>query len=319
MYWKTIRHASVAMLALAAMGAAHAGPIDPMLIAGVNNIEDRSGELVYSCDPNAAVGSQCTQKSINDLIRITPDPVTGEFDIFVGVLDFENVNGNAIGANRQLSGIFALKFDGAVINPIGATIVLQTSVGADIFAEIFGYDLTTAPLDKGAADDAIAVVFQHDDRVTQGELSGGTFASSEAAAQLGDLTAILGTVAATDFFESQIVNPNAGIVGGGAAGSTDQLFNFSFALSFQYYGFTGDYVEDLVSSTRLSTFTMTTGDIVGSGSHTKPAGQALAANQFHNGNDIQAEFFRVPEPATLGLIALSLLAAGAVTRRRSTV
>lgn len=318
MYWKTIRHASVAMLALVAMGAAHAGPIDPMLIGGVNNIEDRSGELVYSCDPRAAAGSQCTLKTVGDLIRITPDPVTGVFDIFVGVLDFENVNGVAIGDDRQLTGIFALKFDGTVFNGL-SNIVVQTPVGADIFEEIFGYDLTTAPSDKGTADDVIAVIHQHDDRVTQGELSGGTFASAEASAQLGDLAAILGIVASDDFFESLPINPNAGIVGGGAAGSTDQLFNFAFALSFQYYGFSGDYAEDKVSVTRLSDFSLVTADIVGSGSHTKPAGQALAANQFHNGNDIQAEFFRVPEPATLGLIALSLLAAGAVTRRRSTV
>jgi len=315
--YKALRTASVVALSLGAVQLAHAGPIDSMLVGGINTIEDRSGEIVFECDPSLTAGSQCTQRDIGDTVRLTPDPVTGVFDIFVGVLDFENINGVAVGANRQLTGLFAVKFDGTT--GLGGSVVINEPVGPDIFEEIFGIDLTTdVPLDEGSADDVLAVFFQHNDRVAQGELSDTTdddFDNAVDAAKLGDLAAVVGLVEDDDFFDAQILNANAGIVGGGTAGDQTQLFNLAFGLSFQHFGFTGEFVPGAIAVDRLRDGVQIFADVGGTGSNTKAAGQEVDTDVFHIGNDIQAQFQRIPEPGTLGLLGLGLLAAGAAARR----
>lgn len=314
---KTLLALSFAGLTFAG-GQALAGPIDPLLVGGLNVIEDTSGEIVYRCADDASTSlDRCRQLTAQDTIQNAPGSVeAGTFDVVAGILDFGRINGTELGGtNKQFSGLFATKLDGLVFNGFN-NIVVQTAVGADLFQAIFGIDLNTVALDQGTPDDVVGLFYQDNGRATIDALTNGTFADAVAATSAGTFAAAVGLVADTDFFQASPQNPNSTIPGGGTAGNQTTLLNIAFALTFQAYELSGTFVPGGTSTANLITFDEVFGDITGTGSVTKPAGQSVNSSNFHFGDDIDAEFVRIPEPTTVGLLGLGLLGFGAMARRR---
>jgi len=288
---KTLVALSFAGLTFAGGQAALAGPIDSLLVGGVNTIEDTSGEIVYCCtDAVPTDGSdRCRRLTAQDTIQNAPGSVeTGTFDVVAGILDFGRINGTELGGEDvQFSGLFATRLDGVVFNGFN-NVVVQAAVGADLFMDIFGIDLASITLDEGTADDVVGLFYQDDGRATIDALTNGTFEAAVAATSAGTFAAAVGLVADTDFFQASPLNPNSTIPGGGTAGDQTVLLSIAFALTFQAYDLSGAFVPDGVTTANLITFVETAADITGTGTVTKPAGQSVNPNSFHFGDDIDA-------------------------------
>lgn len=329
---KLLQIGAFTALSTLAMQGAHAGPIDSYLISGVNNIQDVSGEVVYRCTETIS-GTDCVRRSLGEAIALpSVDDATGfeTFDVFAGVLDFGQINGQTVSNDsNQLTALFAVKVDALTEAFSGGSAVEFGGAGEAAWDDIFGAgSMGGFALDQGSNDDVIAALYQHNALTIAPAMDdpGGTFTASIAAANDGTLAAVTGILdGSDDFFESTYTTfpCNAFIVGGGA-NCTDAttIYGIKYAMSFFQYELAGDYVSDSQTTVSFTNPAFVEADLIGTGDLTTPLTQGVQGTDaqnpdgFHYGDNINGLFVRVPEPATLGLLGMSLIGFASLARRR---
>ena len=251
------------------------------LFNGENILEDDNREYLIKGTGNTDAGTL----QIGDKLR--------------GVIEFGQIlEGNGPGTlnpiNPELTGIFETQ----IVNIIGTTIIWGSSAS---FTSVYGAGAMVALYTGG----------------TNLDINGApSIAAAELAATDGALWAVAGFADADDQWVSFNSNLNWGVVTGLGGATKVATVNYSLSLLVNNTGYL--FNEQALDCIPVGGPFVCAGDgktdIVGSGDVL--GGRGLT-NGYGARSDIDVTLNAIPEPGSLALIALGLLGAGSLSRRRS--